>query len=328
MLYELLTGTRPFHGDTPYAVATARLRGAVPDPRAVVADLPPDLAGIVARAMARDPGDRYESADAMRVALLAWLEAGVQPPLAHPLPRAEAPLAARASDTALGPAPVQPSAGSRRVVAEREVPPERRRVAVWPLALFLVAMVGGGFLGATWLLDRDGDATPGVIVGSPGGAAIPNPTPSPDPPTPVETTATPSESPTPTPANARCRARARRHRPATPCGIRCAGGRGHPGRLGRRLLFGRRGGRFDDAYALWSDRMKATYPRESNLDSRFDDTAWISFSQLSLAARSADSATVQANFTETYDSGASREFIGFWRLVLVGGRWLLDEPHY
>jgi hypothetical protein len=24
----------------------------------------------------------------------------------------------------------------------------------------------------------------------------------------------------------------------------------------------------------------------------------------------------------------SRSFVGYWRLALVDGRWLLDEPHY
>jgi hypothetical protein len=87
-------------------------------------------------------------------------------------------------------------------------------------------------------------------------------------------------------------------------------------------------GNFDAAYDLWSDRMRATYPRTENLDERFDETASITFQQLFIAEQAADRATVQANFTETYDSGSSRQFIGYWRLVLVDGRWLLDEPHY
>jgi hypothetical protein len=39
-------------------------------------------------------------------------------------------------------------------------------------------------------------------------------------------------------------------------------------------------------------------------------------------------ATVQANFVETYESGSTREFIGYWELIAVDGRWLLDAPHY
>jgi len=85
---------------------------------------------------------------------------------------------------------------------------------------------------------------------------------------------------------------------------------------------------FDAAYSLWSERMRAAYPRRDNLDQRFDETASIEFQQLFVAEQAEDRATVQANFTETYDSGASRQFIGYWRLVRVDGRWLLDEPSY
>ncbi len=85
---------------------------------------------------------------------------------------------------------------------------------------------------------------------------------------------------------------------------------------------------FDTAYALWGERMRAAYPRDPNLDSRFDQTATITFSQLSVAEASSETATVQANFTETYESGSSRQYIGYWRLIRVDGRWLLDEPHY
>ncbi|HUF06529.1 MAG TPA: hypothetical protein VMP86_03965 [Candidatus Binatia bacterium] len=88
------------------------------------------------------------------------------------------------------------------------------------------------------------------------------------------------------------------------------------------------GGNFDAAYDLWSDRMKATYPRAENLDGRFSETASITFHQLYVAEQAGPNATVQANFTETYDSGATRDFIGYWELVRVNGRWLLDAPHY
>jgi hypothetical protein len=87
-------------------------------------------------------------------------------------------------------------------------------------------------------------------------------------------------------------------------------------------------GDFDRAYALWSDRMKADYPRQENLDQRFAETASIEFTELFVASQTATRATVQANFVETYDGGGSRQFIGYWELILVDGRWLLDHPTY
>ena len=87
-------------------------------------------------------------------------------------------------------------------------------------------------------------------------------------------------------------------------------------------------GDFDAAYSLWSSRMRAEYARQENLDDRFDQTAAITFQQLFVAERTDRTATVQANFIESYDGGGSREFIGYWRLMLVDGRWVLDEPQY
>ena len=85
---------------------------------------------------------------------------------------------------------------------------------------------------------------------------------------------------------------------------------------------------FDEAYALWSDRMKSEFPREENLDGRFDVTASITFTQLRTVASGGSRALVQADFVEEYESGATREFIGYWEVVQVDGRWLLDQPHY
>jgi hypothetical protein len=87
-------------------------------------------------------------------------------------------------------------------------------------------------------------------------------------------------------------------------------------------------GDFDAAYGLWSDRMKAAYPRRTNLDGRFAETASVTFTELRVVSQSQEAATVQTNFVERYEGGGSRQFIGYWRLVLVDDAWLLDEPTY
>ena len=62
VLYEMLTGTRPWEGDSAASVALARLSGPIPDPMAVRPSVPADLAGITRRALALDPVDRWASA--------------------------------------------------------------------------------------------------------------------------------------------------------------------------------------------------------------------------------------------------------------------------
>jgi len=70
MLHELLTGAPPFVGDSAISVAYAHTRDA---PRPVTdqrPEVPQDLAAVVARSLAKDPADRFPSAEAMSDALI------------------------------------------------------------------------------------------------------------------------------------------------------------------------------------------------------------------------------------------------------------------
>jgi len=58
VMYEMLTGQRAFSGDSPAAVAVARLSGGVPSPMAVRAEVPPALDVIVRWCLAPDPAAR------------------------------------------------------------------------------------------------------------------------------------------------------------------------------------------------------------------------------------------------------------------------------
>ena len=58
VLYEMLTGLRAFSGDSPAAVAVARLSGGVPSPMAVRAEVPPSLDAIVRWCLAVEPEAR------------------------------------------------------------------------------------------------------------------------------------------------------------------------------------------------------------------------------------------------------------------------------
>jgi len=62
MLYELLTGRRPFEGETPLAVALKHVTDQLPPPRQVSPSLPEDAERIILKAMAKDPADRYQTA--------------------------------------------------------------------------------------------------------------------------------------------------------------------------------------------------------------------------------------------------------------------------
>jgi serine/threonine-protein kinase len=75
VLYELLTGRRPWEGDSAAVVATARLTGPVPSPSTVRAGVPPVLETITRKAMATDPAERFSSAASMAEELERYLAA-------------------------------------------------------------------------------------------------------------------------------------------------------------------------------------------------------------------------------------------------------------
>jgi eukaryotic-like serine/threonine-protein kinase len=66
LLYELLTGRPPFTGDSPVAIAYQHVRENPVPPSRVDPEIPTWADSIVLRAMAKDPGDRYQSAGEMR----------------------------------------------------------------------------------------------------------------------------------------------------------------------------------------------------------------------------------------------------------------------
>ncbi|MGE5184486.1 MAG: protein kinase domain-containing protein, partial [Acidobacteriota bacterium] len=79
IVYEMLTGQRPFAGGDPIQVAIARLREPPPDPRAVRA-VPDALAELVLRCMARDPAARFADGAALAAALARPYDSPVAKP--------------------------------------------------------------------------------------------------------------------------------------------------------------------------------------------------------------------------------------------------------
>jgi hypothetical protein len=80
IIYELLTGSRPFVGDNPEEIIN-RIQTEVPQPPQVVRpELDPALAAIAMQCLEKDPGCRYPSAEALANALGCWLRGEPPPP--------------------------------------------------------------------------------------------------------------------------------------------------------------------------------------------------------------------------------------------------------
>ncbi len=65
VLYELLTGEVPFSGDTAVEIAMKHLSTVPKAPSTIRAEIPAPLDQIVLRALAKDPGERFQSAEEM-----------------------------------------------------------------------------------------------------------------------------------------------------------------------------------------------------------------------------------------------------------------------
>jgi hypothetical protein len=80
------------------------------------------------------------------------------------------------------------------------------------------------------------------------------------------------------------------------------------------------------ASGLWSDRMKASYPPQTNIWGRFDATSSIVARAASLTSANPSSAAVSVDLLETRSDGSVRHWVGTWYLVRSGSGWLLDQP--
>ncbi|MFD2451289.1 serine/threonine-protein kinase [Ideonella paludis] len=74
VLFEMLTAQRPFVGDSMEAISQAVLNAPTPQARSIDSKVPPNLSALIAKAMARNPADRPESARQFSQALRRWLE--------------------------------------------------------------------------------------------------------------------------------------------------------------------------------------------------------------------------------------------------------------
>lgn len=73
VLYELLTGFRPFEGGTDLESLDLVRQCEFDPPGALNAEIPQEVDDIVTKALAKDPDERYQSADTFQIALLQYL---------------------------------------------------------------------------------------------------------------------------------------------------------------------------------------------------------------------------------------------------------------
>jgi len=124
-LYELLTGKLPFQGDSQYSLMTAQLNQQPPSPISLRADVPPALNEIILMAMAKEPADRFQSADAFCNALKSVPVSALPSPGTTFAPASKSPAPMSSDDTLMG--TLAPGAGAMGRMAS---PPATTQAAV------------------------------------------------------------------------------------------------------------------------------------------------------------------------------------------------------
>ncbi len=115
VLFEMVTGTVPFEGSTPFQIMNARVAGDPVAPRAINPEISAEVEEIVLHAMERNPDDRYQSAIAMKAELDA-------------------------------PQTVIPAGRAERLKAPSQLKPRSPHVRVMVLSLLLALILAGLFL--------------------------------------------------------------------------------------------------------------------------------------------------------------------------------------
>ncbi|MGB7587564.1 MAG: serine/threonine-protein kinase [Solirubrobacterales bacterium] len=163
VLFHALAGLPPYRGETEWATLKGHESGEIPPIRAVRPDLPAEIDEVIARALAKSPGDRYQSAGELGRAARAAAEPRSAPEVEPTGRQAETRLAtagatrvARADQAEKGAVP--PRTRTRRLLALGLIP----AVLLAGAAVFLLTQSNSTKKGSD--LPSPADFPPGVIA--------------------------------------------------------------------------------------------------------------------------------------------------------------------
>ncbi len=148
VMYEMATGELPFRGENPVSVALKHINDTPMPPRSVFGDIPPSLEGVIIKCMAKNPNERYRSAESVRDDLKRVIEG-----LPVKIMGAATPAGGDASDM------------TRTMAAQNHRPSDVRRrrkpkkgLIAAIIAVVLLLVLGGGALAYTLL------SKPSIVV--------------------------------------------------------------------------------------------------------------------------------------------------------------------
>jgi eukaryotic-like serine/threonine-protein kinase len=157
VIYQMLSGRRPFEGDSAAGVALKRLNEPPPPLSTGIRPIPTALEAVVMKALARDPAQRYPDAAAFAQALRNWQSDEETASMVAPA----AVAAAAVVPPPLTAEPVPETAPPPPYIPPGPPPKKRQPWWIWVLALLAVILLGAmGFLGAELLGGDNAEPSP------------------------------------------------------------------------------------------------------------------------------------------------------------------------
>ena len=195
VLFEMLTGRLPFSGENPVAVAMQHVSAPPPPLRRYNPAVPPQLEALVARALAKDPRERPQSAAEFARLLHDYRSLAAQETMIGPA-RSPRPTSQRPPVVAR---PTNGSTGPRQTIPPRPAmakAPRQQGIGCGGfvlIGLILAGVLGLGLLFSSGVFD-------GLLGTGAGVVRLPTATPGPSPTATITATPGPSPTPSPTPA--------------------------------------------------------------------------------------------------------------------------------
>jgi len=336
VLFELLAGRPPFSGDSAVAIAWQHVHESPPDLTALDPSISFAAALLVAKALAKDAGDRFQTASEMHKVLASLAGGSVTLPVPASLQTTQA-MEALESTQGCPDSPRTTVLPDVRPFAPPKETPNRRLPMVAALVALLAALPLGAALVVATRADRSELALPSPQATTPGSVlgAVDTPlattasTAAPTaveaaPPAVVSTAAPPTPAPRPSPAATLAPPPTQA---AVPTQVPPNVGADAPVQAVIAFYASIGNGQLDQAARLWSPRMQAQYPPATNLHGRFDQTRSMTVHSARIIAQAADSATVAIELSEvTGNPAVTQRWAGTWQVVRSSAGWLLDNP--
>lgn len=164
VLYELVTGHKPYTADTPMAIVLKQATESLPSPRKFVPELPEKVERVLFKALAKKPEDRYPDMATFAAALESLARSADQPTTGSGGGEEKPDNTVEGSDRGKANPPEETEEETPETVDDLTIPPGKKAIPrFWKVAAIVAAVIGLSIWGIGRLPSRP-EATPAITA--------------------------------------------------------------------------------------------------------------------------------------------------------------------